>query len=94
MTVIVGPNPDSVSKTVTVPGVLRCPSPCGKGCRTNRDYPEAPDEFYTVVDAYSGRITVTRKDAAAGWGMDLKLTCCASGMVRAFFFMLQSFPRK
>ena len=68
------------SKTVSAPGIVSCPSPCGKGCRQNPDHSNAGDRFEVTV--LGGQVTARRLDAAGGWGMDLVVPCCkAIGML-------------
>merc|ERR1712048_164678 len=51
-----------------------CPKSCGKSCRKNTDFKNAPDTFdLTVKD---GKICAKRTDAKGkGWGMHLRVAC-------------------
>ena len=63
------------TKTVPLPErVASCPSPCGRGCRTNRDFAWAGDTFDVTV--HSGEVTVERTDVRSTWWMRLAIPCC------------------
>ena len=75
VTAIVGQSWHSNTKTVHVPGVKSCKSPCGQGCRLNKDLSHRRDTFESVISD-DGHITVTRTDRSEGWGVSLELPCC------------------
>jgi len=67
------------SKVVTLPMAgMACTSPCGRGCRLNTDFADAPDTFRLAI---SGRqLTVTRTDLTFSWDMNLIVPCTAGSV--------------
>ena len=72
--VYIGPS-DSRTRSVPLPeGVDWCPAFCGKGCRTNTDFPNALDTFRVTI---SDRQVSVERAGAGDWSMHLEIPCCA-----------------